>query len=1131
MNANGISVSTFKRIIPMIYAYTVPGVPYLVGMTKVGYTELQTVEERVWQQTHTAHIKADIRWRQSAMYTDGSGEYFTDHDFHAFLVRSGVVRDPKTEWFHAKPEDLRTRLDAFALRELPEAKSERAPYVLRAEQAEAVARTKAYFERGGTEFLWNAKPRFGKTLSAYDLVLQMGFRKVLVVTNRPTIANSWAEDFQKFIAWQSDLLFVSETDALSGKPGVYTRDEYVNFLLSHPEKDSGMVAFESLQGLKGSSYFGGVYDKLGWMSKSGYVDASGKKQAGLSFDLLIVDEAHEGVETAKTERAFDYIDRKYTLYLSGTPFKALASARFSADQIYNWSYADEQRAKASWQGEDFNPYERLPRLAMYTYQVSPMIYDAVSQGAQISDEESVDFAFDLNEFFRVNEAGRFVHEEEVKKFLRTLASNEKYPYSTPELRAELLHTLWILDRVASAKALARLLSKDPVLSEYEIVVAAGDGVTEPTEKETEKALDRVKKAIAEHEKTITISVGQLTVGVTVPEWSGVLMLCNWSSPSQYMQAAFRAQNPCKLRRRVSDGKKVREEYVRKETAYVFDFDPARTLVIFDEFANNLSPRTAGGAGMGEDRRENVRQLLNFFPVVGEDDEGRMVELDAEKVLSIPRRLKSQEVVRRGFMSNFLFQNIHNIFGAPGAVREILEKLTPAFEENKRREAVPDLSAVMVDEEGNPVVSPEKVIGTATELFGKKVYKSMEKDVAPALSSLAKMGKEEAPEVQKVAAAVDTVADALVRTTTDHVVAKVTESNLVTKAETNRIERDIKNQIEKKAEAAKADFKQAAQIAKVNLDHKIRAAETEEALADAKEEYGNELQKAMAVLQTSVASMKEEVIQKTPQETVERIERKKAEKEKQSIEDDVRARLRGFSRTIPSFLMAYGDEKLTLANFDTYAEDAVFQEVTGISLEQFRFLRDGGPYTDKETGEERQYPGHLFDEIVFNDSVREFLRKKEALADYFDETLSEDIFDYIPPQKTNQIFTPRAVVEKMADELEANHPGCFDNPAYTFADLYMKSGLYITEIVKRLYRSPKMKALYPKDEDRIRHIMEHQVYGLAPTKIIYRIATNYILGFDPNLDESLRGHFVEGDAAAAAKEGKLSELVNAAFGEK
>ncbi len=1119
-----IQLESFKRIIPMIYAYTAPGVTYLSGMTKVGYTEKQSVEDRVREQTHTAHIKAKIEWRQNAMYSDGSGEYFTDHDFHAFLVREGVKRDPKTEWFHADPRDLRLRFLDFAERQLPEARVESAPYVLRAEQAEAVARTKGYFERGGTEFLWNAKPRFGKTLSAYDLVLQMGFKNVLVVTNRPSIANSWAEDFQKFIAWQSDLLFVSETDALSKKPGVYSRDEYLKFLFHHPEKDAGMVAFESLQGLKGSLYFGGGTDKLGWMSKREYTDRYGKTQKGLSFDLLIVDEAHEGVETAKTERAFENIDRKYTLYLSGTPFKALASARFSEDQIFNWSYADEQRAKESWQGEDFNPYERLPRLSMFTYQVSNMIYEDASRGAQISEEESVDFAFDLNEFFRVNEAERFVHEEEVKKFLDCLLKNEKYPFSTPELRAELSHTLWILDRVASAKALARLLRKFPAFSEYEIVVAAGDGATEPDEKEKERAFDRVKKAIATHERTITLSVGQLTVGVTIPEWSGVLMLSNWSSPSQYMQAAFRAQNPCKMKRASASGKKA--EYVRKETAYVFDFDPARTLMIYDEFANNLSPRTAGGAGTGEDRRQNVCELLNFFPVIGEDDEGRMVELSAEQVLSIPRRLKSQEVVRRGFMSNFLFQNIHNIFGAPGAVREILEKLTPAFEESKRREAV-DLSSDLVDEEGNPVVSREKVIGTAKELFGEKVYQKMEADVAPALSSLQKVG-EETPEVKKVAAAVDKVSDTLTETIATHVVAKVAESNLVSKAESNRIERDIKKEIQKKTEKAKEDFKQAAQIAKSALDKKVQAAETEEAVFDAKAEYGNKMSEAFSELQSSIEDMKKAAIEKTPQETVERIERKKAEKEKASIEEDVRARLRGFSRTIPSFLMAYGNEDLTLSNFDTYTDDAVFRSVTGITLDQFRFLRDGGPYTDEDTGEVRQYPGHLFNEIVFNDSVREFLRKKEALSDYFDESLEEDIFDYIPPQKTNQIFTPRAVVEKMADLLEENHPGCFDDPDYTFADLYMKSGLYITEIVKRLYRSEKMKALYPDDKARIRHILEKQVYGLAPTRIIYLIATNYILGFDEDIRESVQGHFAEGDAAAAAKQGKLAELAEKAF---
>ena len=205
--------------------------------------------------------------------------------------------------------------------------------------------------------------------------------------------------------------------------------------------------------------------------------------------------------------------------------------------------------------------------------------------------------------------------------------------------------------------------------------AVGDGRGSDDE-QAEKAIDKVKSAIAEHEKTITLTVGQLTVGVTIPEWSGVLMLCNMKSPSAYMQAAFRAQNPCILTR---DGQRF-----RKETAYVFDFDPARTLIIFDEFANNLSADTVGGRGTADDRKENIKRLLNFFPVLGEDDEGKMVELDAASVLSIPRKLKSQEVVRRGFMSNFLFRNISNVFGAPAIVREIVEKLTPAHERGEKR---------------------------------------------------------------------------------------------------------------------------------------------------------------------------------------------------------------------------------------------------------------------------------------------------------------------------------------------------------------------------------------------------------------------------------------------------------------
>lgn len=277
------------------------------------------------------------------------------------------------------------------------------------------------------------------------------------------------------------------------------------------------------------------------------------------------------------------------------------------------------------------------------------------------------------------------------------------------------------------------------------------------------------------------------------------------------------------------------------------------------------------------------------------------------------------------------------------------------------------------------------------------------------------------------------------------------------------------------------------------------------------------------VQESVKSIEEK-----PQELVEQLEKNKADQEKRSVEEEVRAHLRGFSRTIPSFIMAYGDGHLTLANFDDYTEDDVFLEVTGITEDDFRFLRDGGDYENPETGETEHFEGHLFDEVVFNDSIEEFWKKKQELVDYFDESKGEDIFDYIPPQKTNQIFIPRWVVEKMVDQLEENNLECFDDPTKTFADLYMKSGLYITEIVKRLYRSEAMKKAIPDDKERVRHILSKQVYGMAPTKIIYLIATNYILGFDDQLKAETH-NFVEADAAEASKNDTLDEMVNKYFG--
>ena len=928
----------------------------------------------------------------------------------------------------------------------------------------------------------------------------MGFAKVLIVTNRPSIANSWAEDFFKFIGWHGKFSFVSDTDALKNKPGVLSRDEFLSSS-RNPDAPKKMIAFESLQSLKGSVYLGGQYDKLRWMSE-------------LEFDLLIVDEAQEGVDTMKTERAFRNIKRKHTLYLSGTPFKQLASEQFSKEQIFNWSYADEQEAKANWNSGETNPYETLPRLAMFTYQLSGMIRERIEKGLDLSNDDTVDYAFDLNEFFATDERGKFLHEDEIKKFLHALTTQEKYPFSTPELRRELSHTMWHLNRVASAKALEKLLREDAVFSEYKVVLAAGDERSNDDDTQAAKAFDQVKAAIANYDKTITLTVGQLTVGVTIPEWSGVLMLCNMKSPSSYMQAAFRAQNPCIM---TCNGQRF-----HKKTAYVFDFDPARTLVIFDEFANNLSADTVGGRGTSDDRKENIRRLLNFFPVLGEDSEGRMVELDAASVLSIPRRLKSQEVVRRGFMSNFLFQNISNIFGAPSVVREIVEKLTPAHEEGKKADLkrLDGMDTVTVDENGEVKIPNETIIGRTQDLFGPKVYEIT--DIQSQVEAIT-----EDTSIEAVDQHIKTLTETVKAHIKENVIAPVVGDYGMKKSTQARLEKQVEQKIDHAFQKIRGDYEQQSRIAQAELERKQQTATSAQAMEEAKTEYEVAMDIALKSFVETVQETVQQAAQDTPAEVVEQVERHKVEQEKKSVEDEVRDHLRGFSRTIPSFIMAYGDEHLTLANFDAYTEADVFQEVTGITIDDFRFLRDGGEYTNPETGETSHFAGHLFDEVVFNDSVEEFWKKKQQLSDYFDENHDEDIFDYIPPQKTNQIFPPRWVVSMMVDQLEENNPGCFDDPSKTFADLYMKSGLYVTEIVKRLYRSAGLKAAFPDEKERIRHILQKQVYGMAPTRIIYLIATNYILGFDEELKDSSH-NFVQADAAEAAKAGTLVELVNQHF---
>lgn len=1082
MERDNTIIKTTKLVYPQIYAYTLLDFPIREGWIKIGYTEREDVDVRIREQTNNEihHFTYNKLWSGPAQFRDPE-EWFKDYDFHAYLRKyKNVKQDPKSEWFYYNdhPEQSKIDYEDFCGRVLSQGIAEQ-DYQLRQEQEQAVLQTLAYAKaHPNGQFLWNAKPRFGKTLSTYDLARRLDADKVLILTHRPSIANSWFDDFERFIAWQTDYAFVSTTETLRDRP-VMSRKQFLQQMRRQGKQR--MIAFISLQDLKGAISFGGAHNKLSWVKE-------------LCWDLLVIDESHEGVDTDNTRFALELLQRQFTLHLSGTPFKAIASGEFPEEAIYNWSYADEQFAKEQWdEKEGNNPYEIMPRLNLFSYQMGEMITERVNQGAQV-DGENIDYAFDLNEFFATSN-GKFIYEKDVLKWLDSLSLNEKYPFSTDELRKELKHTFWILNRVASAQALANLLKKHEVFKDYEIVLAAGDGrSSESDDAVNQQALERVREAIKNHDKTITLSVGQLTTGVTVPEWTAVLILSNMASPSLYMQAAFRAQNPWQYEQ---DG-----ESHRKDNAYVFDFSPARTLIIYDEFANNLLSNTKAGGGTSEERRANIRQLLNFFPVIAEDHEGKMVELDASRVMSIPKTIKAQEVVRRGFMSNLLFQNIGGIFAAQEA-REILEQLNPVAPGR----TVPrgsghtiDTQGVEIDENGEVEVAPEIIISTTEAQFGPKIYEdaleatvealSNDNDVFKGITSVIKSELEKGFNV----------------ITGNHGLTKQSAQQAVSGA-MRRIEREVEV-IKRKKE----------------IDHNVALVEYEKRKAEVQqspeltqalqEQFKSQQEQIEQEYRNQIAQAVTERLPEITQEVTGQLLKESEEKKKNTVEDDVRGRLRGFARTIPSFLMAYGTDKTCLANFDEHIEDGVFQEVTGISLDQFRLLRD-------------KY--QFFDQTVFDESVLEFLNKKKALANYFDDSQTEDIFDYIPEQKTNQIFTPKRVVKMMVDHLEEENPGIFSRSDKTFADLYMKSGLYIAEIVKRLYVG--LEKEIPDRKERLKHILENQVYGFAPSEIIYRIARNFIFGFDEVAQEINDSHIVHLDTTPYAKgEGDFEAKCKELFGE-
>ncbi len=1041
------SIKSFKVIYPQLYSFILPNRIQTNGSQKIGYTEKEKVDDRILQQVKTAAFSESYTklWSAPAFY-EGGEESFTDKAFHRFLEKKGIERkiDLGREWFYFNGEPLKSKdlFDLFRKEKFKALQNNngKIDYTLRFEQEEAVNKALEYFEKTEKgEFLWNAKPRFGKTLASYDLAKRLSANKVLIVTNRPAIANSWFDDFEMFVDGYS---FISETSSLKNR-ATLTREQHIAIKPIKP-----LITFLSLQDLKGSKYFGGNYDKLRWV-------------ADLEWDLLIIDEAHEGVDTGRTDAAFDVIKRKHTLHLSGTPFKALANEKFPKEAIYNWTYLDEQKIKQIEIEEgEIGEHTDLPDLKLFTYRISQMITDQVNEGIEI-DDETRDYAFDLNEFFRAKDK-KFVHANDVREFLRNLSTNKKYPFSTPELREELKHTFWYVgNRVESVKALEKLLKEDPVFKDYKIIVAAGDGRSFEEEendfKGNESSFQKVKKAIAENDKTITLSCGQLTTGVTVKEWTAVLMLTDIKTPSLYMQAAFRAQNPYKEFRN--------GELVLKKSAYLFDFAPTRVLEIYDQFANGLNPKAVKGEITGKDREENIKELLNFFPVISEDVNGEMIELDANKVLTFPNVLAATEIVNARFMTNLLFNDsLKGVFNFPKEVEYILDKMQ--VEKNKRVQKTKN--TLDLDDARTLNSNKSKEINTNTEIIlGEKIFKTNTERV---VDNLLEQNNEQI------------YADELIEKVSEiakPLIAKYKEVYKATQAETNEVTKQIQEKVK--------------QIA---------------------EEYNNaEIKDSEALKQKLIDTIELDFVTNS----VTQKEEEKVEKVQKTKEDEIRDKLRSFTRTIPMFIMANASkDEITIDNFDTEIDDQDFLELTSITKEEFHKLRDGFDY--EEEGERKTFQG-VFNKYRFNASIAEFRLKKDQLANYF--TAEEDIFELIPNQKTNQIFTPKKVVQMMIDQLEEHDPNLFTRTDSTFIDLYMKSGMYITEIVKKLYNNTREQ--YKRDEDCLKHILENQVYGLAPTPILQGITQSYIFGFDVEKKIS-RKNFIQHDITPEAQQGKAKQIL-------
>lgn len=585
----------------------------------------KAARNRIDQYTATAGIAYELLYTESASYRKGSRIIgFNDKDVHEVLQRSGIRRKEfknivkgGKEWFVADLETVKRAIAAVKEgRESltpGEVTTGRSPIEFRPEQAEAIAKTVKLYKKArgkSRRMLWNAKMRFGKTLSALQVAKEMQFTRTLILTHRPVVDAGWFEDFDKIFYDSPDYAYGSKNHGSS----------FSSLENRHKREGLKYVFFASMQDLRGSETVGGKFDKNNDIFST-------------SWDYIIIDEAHEGTQTALGKAVITELTKESTkiLQLSGTPFNLMDDT--TEEEMFTWDYTMEQRAKQEWDRNHFgdpNPYAGLPRMNIYTYDLGRLMHD-------FADE---DIAFNFKEFFRTNDDGEFLHHTDVLRFLNLLTREDAesmYPFANARYHNIFRHTLWMVPGVKAAKALSAMLKGHPVFGNFDIVNVAGDG---DEEEDREEALKKVNKAIAEAlHGTITLSCGRLTTGVSVPQWMGVLMLSGSfnTAASAYMQTIFRVQTPYSINGLV------------KEDCYVFDFAPDRTLQVLASV-----PRVSHKAGKTTDaQREALSDFLNFCPVIGMEG-SVMKPYDANKMMEQLKKAYVERVVRNGFEDGYLY---------------------------------------------------------------------------------------------------------------------------------------------------------------------------------------------------------------------------------------------------------------------------------------------------------------------------------------------------------------------------------------------------------------------------------------------------------------------------------------------